>query len=101
MAEFKGIDLSPLTDPQLLHLHKRVEVEIATRRAAAKRLVTDALREGEGPKYRNPENATETWSGRGPTPGWVEAALARGETLNGLAIIDDRPVTHPRTRGDG
>ena len=33
------------------------------------------------PKYRNPENADETWSGRGRQPKWVQAALAGGETL--------------------
>lgn len=98
MAEFKGIDLSQLTDPQLLHLRKRVEVELATRRAASKRLATDVLREGEGPKYRNPENPTETWSGRGAKPAWVEEALARGETLECLAILDNRPVSLPRGR---
>ena len=98
MAELKGIDLSLLTDPNLLHLLKRVEVEIATRRAAAKRLATDVLREGEGPKYRNPQNPTETWSGRGPTPGWVEEAIVRGETLECLAIVDNRPVSLPHDR---
>jgi DNA-binding protein H-NS len=38
------------------------------------------------PKYRNPENADETWSGRGRQPKWVQAALAGGETLADLAI---------------
>lgn len=38
------------------------------------------------PKYRNPDNADETWSGRGRQPKWVQAALAGGETLAGLAI---------------
>ena len=38
------------------------------------------------PKYRNPENADETWSGRGRQPKWVQAALAAGEKLSDLAI---------------
>jgi DNA-binding protein H-NS len=38
------------------------------------------------PKYRNPENADETWSGRGRQPKWVQAALAGGEKLSDLAI---------------
>jgi DNA-binding protein H-NS len=38
------------------------------------------------PKYRNPENPEETWSGRGRQPKWVQAALAGGETLPDLAI---------------
>jgi hypothetical protein len=98
MAEFKGIDLSLLTDPQLLHLLKRVEVEIAIRRAAGKRLVSEALREGDGPRYRNPDNATETWSGRGKMPAWVQQALEGGASLAELEIVDNRPVRGSRRR---
>src|SRR4051794_12275797 len=28
------------------------------------------------PKYRNPDNPAETWTGRGRQPRWVQAALA-------------------------
>ena len=38
------------------------------------------------PKFRNPDNPDETWSGRGRQPKWVQAALAGGETLAHLAI---------------
>jgi DNA-binding protein H-NS len=38
------------------------------------------------PKYRNPENPGETWSGRGRKPKWVEMALAHDRTLEDLAI---------------
>lgn len=37
-------------------------------------------------KYRNPENAVQTWSGRGRRPGWVNEALANGRALADLAI---------------
>lgn len=30
------------------------------------------------PKYRNPANAAETWSGRGRQPLWLVAALKKG-----------------------
>lgn len=30
------------------------------------------------PKYRNPDNPTETWSGRGVHPRWMSAAIAKG-----------------------
>ena len=30
------------------------------------------------PKYRNPANEKETWSGRGRAPLWMSAALAAG-----------------------
>ncbi|MGZ9032950.1 MAG: H-NS histone family protein [Rhodospirillales bacterium] len=41
------------------------------------------------PKYRNPDNPEETWSGRGRQPRWVQAALAEGETLDDLAISSE------------
>jgi DNA-binding protein H-NS len=37
-------------------------------------------------KYRNPENANETWTGRGARPKWVSAALASGKQLEQLAV---------------
>ncbi len=38
------------------------------------------------PKYRNPKNASETWTGRGRKPLWVQAALDSGKQLKDLAI---------------
>lgn len=38
------------------------------------------------PKYANPANEAETWTGRGRKPKWVEAALASGKSLEDLAI---------------
>lgn len=38
------------------------------------------------PKYRNPANAAETWTGRGKHPKWVSEALAAGGTLESLLI---------------
>lgn len=38
------------------------------------------------PKYRNPENSLETWSGRGRQPVWVRDQIAGGKTLDDLAI---------------
>jgi DNA-binding protein H-NS len=37
-------------------------------------------------RYRNPENHTETWSGRGRKPRWYEAALASGTKISDLMI---------------
>jgi len=33
------------------------------------------------PKYRNPENPKQTWSGRGRRPDWIRAALDAGTDL--------------------
>ena len=37
-------------------------------------------------RYRNPENADQTWSGRGRRPRWVHEATASGRTLDDLEI---------------
>lgn len=34
--------------------------------------------------YRNPNNAKETWAGRGKRPKWVVEALAAGQSLESL-----------------
>lgn len=38
------------------------------------------------PKYRNPANKTETWTGRGRQPKWVAAALKSGKKMEDLAV---------------
>ena len=38
------------------------------------------------PKYRNPEDDSSTWTGRGRKPLWVLAALESGKSLDDLLI---------------
>lgn len=38
------------------------------------------------PKYANPANKSETWSGRGRKPRWFEAALKSGKSTKDLSI---------------
>ncbi len=38
------------------------------------------------PKYANPADPSQTWTGRGRKPKWVVAALNAGKTLDDLAI---------------
>lgn len=39
------------------------------------------------PKYRNPDNAAQTWSGRGKRPAWfVDALKKKGATAESLLI---------------
>ena len=38
------------------------------------------------PKYRNPANAQETWSGRGRQPRWLAAQTAAGRKLDEFLI---------------
>jgi DNA-binding protein H-NS len=38
------------------------------------------------PKYRNPADRSQTWSGRGRPPRWFKAALGKGKTERSLLI---------------
>ncbi|MGX9717002.1 H-NS histone family protein [Janthinobacterium lividum] len=38
------------------------------------------------PKYQNPNNNDEKWTGRGRKPAWVKALIDGGATLASLAI---------------
>jgi DNA-binding protein H-NS len=38
------------------------------------------------PKYANPQDSEQTWTGRGRKPKWVESELASGKELGDLLI---------------
>ncbi|WP_024891396.1 H-NS family nucleoid-associated regulatory protein [Luteimonas huabeiensis] len=38
------------------------------------------------PKYRNPANKAETWTGRGKHPRWLAAELAKGKKIEDFLI---------------
>lgn len=38
------------------------------------------------PKYRNPKNTSETWTGRGRRPRWLEAEMKKGRSLKSFLI---------------
>lgn len=38
------------------------------------------------PKFRNPDNPSETWTGRGRQPKWIAAKIAGGVTMESLKI---------------
>ena len=90
--------LTKLRDQVDTALHSRVADERRTLEAELtklSRLSTSQLRsKGLGlgvrgpvaPKYRNPENPSETWAGRGLTPLWLAAAIKAGKTLEHFSI---------------
>ena len=49
--------------------------------------------EGQPPKqkYRNPAKPSQTWSGRGKKPAWVEKALEQGKSLKDLPSFAPGP----------
>ena len=52
------------------------------------------------PKYRNPNEPTETWSGRGKQPRWLTAALTMGHTIEEF-VIGDAEVAKNNPRRNG
>ncbi|MBY5973274.1 H-NS family nucleoid-associated regulatory protein [Pseudooceanicola marinus] len=102
------IDLDTLSLGDLKKLQARVSTAIKTyeerqRKAALVELEAKAAEMGfslseltgqtgrkakvNPPKYRNPEDGTQTWSGRGRQPAWIKEALARGESLDTFLIV--------------
>jgi DNA-binding protein H-NS len=61
----------------------------ATSKAAAPARVKKPKGDGRAkvaPKYRNPNDPEQTWTGRGRAPKWVEAHIAAGGSKDDLAI---------------
>lgn len=107
----KAFDLESLTPDELQTLARSVQEALEKHRkekarhvlAEARRLATSVgyeaaftkagkpsqrrtERKKVAPKYRNPDNPHELWSGRGRQPAWVQGALAAGTSLEKLAI---------------
>src|SRR6478736_10439299 len=100
---FMPIDLKKLNQTQLNELIQRAQTrkqEINRENAGKVRAKLTALAKAEGftieelfgtrgqgkgtrrkakPKYRNPVDHAQTWSGRGKRPSWFNAALSAGE----------------------
>lgn len=103
-------DLESMSRAELLSLRADVEKAIATisdrerkkAREAAERVAAEhgfSLAELTGSalgskrtkpkspaKYRNPADATQTWSGRGRKPRWIIAAAAAGQNIADFEI---------------
>lgn len=107
-------DLKNMTEKQLLKLKSDVEKRLAfleTNKLDEARKAAEKLAKSYGvdlkdileapakkkkpsaakgkkvaPKYRNPADKSQTWTGRGRQPLWVKAALDGGKTLDDLKI---------------
>ncbi len=110
MSKNLGVDVSKLSLEQLKELmpaaeQRIVELEEEHRRAALKKVEAAAAEVGMSaaellkhfgvggrpkkavkPKYRHPEDADTTWTGRGRKPEWVTAWLEDGKALEELQI---------------
>lgn len=59
----------------------------AGRKAATARKSTAGRKLGKvAPKYRNPANPKETWTGRGKQPRWMAAYTAKGKKVEDFLI---------------
>ncbi|KIC37720.1 trans-acting regulatory protein hvrA [Ruegeria sp. ANG-R] len=104
-----AIDLEKMSRKELLELRNRVEkalksAEIHERKEALKaaekavaaygfslsELPLDGIKPTKGvkasPKYHNPSDPSQTWTGRGRKPKWVHDALKAGADISDLEI---------------
>lgn len=63
-----------------------VELQDILEAPAKKKRVSKAKGKKVAPKYRNPADTSQTWTGRGRQPLWVKAALDGGKKLDDLKI---------------
>lgn len=101
------VDLNSLSLDELKKLRKDVDVAIKNfedrkKKAALAELEAKAAELGfslsdltggtrarkvSPPKYRNPDNIDQTWSGRGRQPDWFKEALGSGKSAEDLLIV--------------
>jgi DNA-binding protein H-NS len=117
------LNLKSMSFEDLITLRQGVENMISQRADTAKRELqeklaalenltgTPILKKRRGvlmgtkvaPKYRNPRDRSQTWSGRGRTPLWLQAMMKQGHKLDEFAIhksaaAQAKPTTK-RSRG--
>ncbi len=102
------IDVNSMSRNELIKLKGDVEKALANheqkQKADAKKAIEDAAKKfgftvdelvGKSrggkktkgaPKYRNPADPAQTWSGRGRQPGWIKEALGKGKKMSDFAI---------------
>jgi DNA-binding protein H-NS len=98
----------------LSKLKRQVESALASKVAETRRMLESKLAELTGvgtksprrggtrgkvrPKYRNPDNPSETWAGRGLKPRWLTAALKAGKKLEHFSIAARGKKSPNKTR---
>ena len=103
-GKMKPSDLEPLSLDELWSLHEQVDAILARKLSAEKVKLIQRLRQLTAqqnpntvnrsrapyppvfPKYVNPAEPSETWSGRGMVPRWLKAQLSSGKQLDDFRI---------------
>ncbi len=97
--------LKSLSTDELWLLHEKLAAKLAVKLAAEKKMLEDRLkllakaraeqtvRTSERrpyppvfPKFRNPEEPSETWAGRGKQPRWLRKQLKSGKRIDDFRI---------------
>src|SRR6478672_9155537 len=102
----RGNDLESMSIDDLWALHERVALVLGQKLEAEKTKLEQRLCQLQGadnvsephrsrrpyprvfPKYQNPKNPTETWSGRGRKPRWLSPLLRSGKKLDDFRIYN-------------
>ena len=103
--------LKSMSMDELWTLHEEITTTLATKIAAEREQLEDRLRQLNGhfnierksevrsarrpyptvlPKFRNPLQPSETWSGRGKRPRWLVAQLRSGKQIDDFRIKQRR-----------
>jgi DNA-binding protein H-NS len=98
----KKFNLETMPVDKLWALHEEVSRTLSARLSDEKRVLTERLNRlshparGQPskrrfyppvmPKFHNPDNPAEKWSGRGKTPRWVTQQLRLGKRMEELKI---------------
>ena len=94
-------DLKSMPLEELWKLHEEMVVVLGSQLVAEKAKLEERLRQLQRqdhrmrrpypkvfPKYQNPKNPTETWSGRGRKPCWLSPLLRSGKKLDDFRIYN-------------
>jgi DNA-binding protein H-NS len=112
------LNLKSMSFEDLIALRQSVEKMISQRADSAKRELQEKLAALENltgtsimkkrrgvlmgtkvaPKYRNPRERSQTWSGRGRTPLWLQAMIKQGHKLEEFAIRSAAAQAKPTTK---
>jgi DNA-binding protein H-NS len=101
----KNMNLEAMPLDELWALHEQIGSMLTAKIAAEKRKLEKRLKELDRkfrsssdeprqrrpypkvyPKFRNPEQPSQTWSGRGKQPSWVSQLLKAGKSIDDLRI---------------
>ncbi len=112
VAMHKKIDLEAMPLDEMWALHEEIGQILSVRLTSEKRELEKRLAQLRGeketalgepaegasrerrkyprvyPKYRNPNEPSQTWSGRGKQPRWLTAALRTGHSIDEFVIAN-------------